>query len=829
MMTFLSRIQRWLFEPHPALEDPLQRQRSAVLSLVLLFVPTLWLLFEFTLAGFAPEYAFLGAPQPWALIISVISFVLYGFTRTPYHEATIWLTIFFAAGSIFFLHVGYEGSISATTLYYFALLVFAAGFICTLSQILVLLGIVYLSLAILAFVPSFATEGHIQLAIHVGLLVSFAALITLGSRSITHQLQQRTQRAERLYSALMNAGSQAILVLGADNYRIIESNPAARSLLNTPVESLNGTSFLEFLTSDGRAKVSAYWGVADSTPHILTIYQPNGELISVEARLNPYPSQDGAAYVLSLVDVTERLRTYQALETSEQRFQQVFNNLYQFMLLLEPGGRIIEANDVSRHMLGLPITAILDRPVWGFAGFEEVSVVRIRQMYAEALEGKTSRGELMYEDRHQQRRIFDGTMQPIQSEDGIIKLLVFNATDVTDERNLQNRLRDIERRYEALFERSEDAVFVFNTEGKIVSANTQAAHFLKTSVEDIVGSSMERFIKDGEYAKVAHLKEMLQAGKKIPVYKRIFQTATDEQVVGEVSVMSVHDLDGHLRYFQSIVRDTTKREEREQMNLRFRLVQARNNMMREFITAASHHFRTPLTTIKASLYLLPRLEDHPEKRAKHMRVLELEVERLERVLRDLLLVVRLQKSETEEYQLEILLSSLTNDLRMQQMSKESYSDHQWYWDIAESHTPIQGNGEYIQRAMQNILENAILYTPEGGKISVRIFEQDQWAVFEVTDSGIGIDNSDIPLIGQDFFRADNAQERHNASPGLGLSIVRQIMHRHKGAMLLESEPGHGTRVQLIFATNDDWAHIVQDLPETMLGQPTPLHKRVANE
>ncbi|MCA9912565.1 MAG: sensor histidine kinase, partial [Anaerolineae bacterium] len=163
----------------------------------------------------------------------------------------------------------------------------------------------------------------------------------------------------------------------------------------------------------------------------------------------------------------------------------------------------------------------------------------------------------------------------------------------------------------------------------------------------------------------------------------------------------------------------------------------------------------------------------------------------------------------------------------QQSSRNTYDHHQWHWDLIESQTPIQGNGEYIQRAMQNVLENAVLYTPEGGTISVRVFEQDNWSVFEVTDSGIGIDGDDMPQIGQDFFRADNAQERHNASPGLGLSIVRQIMHRHKGTMLLESEPGHGTRVQLIFATNDDWAHIVQDLPLTMLGQPRPL-KQISN-
>jgi two-component system phosphate regulon sensor histidine kinase PhoR len=169
-----------------------------------------------------------------------------------------------------------------------------------------------------------------------------------------------------------------------------------------------------------------------------------------------------------------------------------------------------------------------------------------------------------------------------------------------------------------------------------------------------------------------------------------------------------------------------------------------------------------------------------------------------------------------------LLSSLVNDLRARQSAKSNYRNHQWRWELPESRETIQGNGEYIQRAMQNVLDNAVDYTPEGGTISVQIFEQDQWAVFEVLDTGIGITNDDMPRVGHDFFRADAAQERQHASPGLGLSIVRQIMHRHHGAILMESVPGQGTRVQLIWPTNSDWMPLEPEIPAQMLGDPSPF-------
>ncbi|MCA9912944.1 MAG: PAS domain S-box protein, partial [Anaerolineae bacterium] len=485
-MTFQSRIYHWLFEPHPELKDPLQRQRSAILSLVLLFVPTFYLIFELTLSAFVPQYAYFDAPQPWVLMVSILSLAIYGLTRTRYHNVTIWLTIFFGVGGIYLLHVSNATSGNTTTLYYFGVLVFAAGFICTTRQILVVISLIYACLATLLLFPTFATQENIQVALHVALFVATAALITLGSRSIIHNLQQQTAIAQQLYYGLMNAGGQAILVIDAKTYDILESNQEAHALLNSGMETIEGMSLLDFLTPDARAKISAYWGKADGVPRILTVQRPDTQILSVEARLAPHPSQEGTAYIVSLVDVTEKLLTYQALETSERRFQQVFNNLYQFMLLLDPSGIVLEANDIARRVLGLPITAIIERPIWGFNGFEEVSIKRIRQMVEEAAQGKLSRGELMFEDRHQQHRVFDCTLQPIQIESHTVELLIFSATDVTDERNMQNRLRDIERRYEALFERSQDAVFVFNTQGQIISANAQAAQFLQTSVDNII-------------------------------------------------------------------------------------------------------------------------------------------------------------------------------------------------------------------------------------------------------------------------------------------------------------------------------------------------------
>jgi len=821
-MKWLSQAQRWLIEPHPDVKDPLQRQRSAILSLVLLIVPTFYLIFELILYSVVGDDAFLSNPDAWIASISIISLLLYGMTRTRYHTLTIWLTIIFTLSAIFMMHVTFGGNRGDTTLYYLATVIFAAGFICTTQQILVLLALSYSILVLLTLFPGLSSSTDFNAIGQVGLFMTIAGFITLGSRNVTSMLRRQQQQAEERLQGLFNAGGEAILILCADNFEITESNQTARMLFRGIADNLEGESFLSLLREESREKFIEYKSHPDGTPRLLIISQQSGTPLYVEARLSPYPSQEHSFLLLSLMDATEKINTYEALATSERRFQEVFNILTPFMALLDQDGKIIAVNDTAKEVLGLPLSHIEGRNIWSFVDLTMQSREVLRNLLADVLQGNLAQGKIIFENSRADVKIFDCTMQPRQAGSNEADVVILSARDITEETKLQERLHDIERRYEALFHRSEDAIFIFDIMGKILSANEQAANFLQTTQEDLVGNAMSRFIAPNEYPDTQKRLKALMKGEKVPVTRRTFITKEEEQVVGEVSAMSVYDQNGVMRYIQSIVRDMSRRDERERIKLQYNLVRARNAMMGEFITAASHHFRTPLTTIKASLYLLPRLENNPEKREEHLSVLNAEVERLERLLNDLLLVVRLQRTTTSEYNMAISLSTLVNDIYHRQSAKSTYNNHQWKWEIRESVETIQGNGEYIQRAMQNVLDNAIAYTPEGGRITVQTFEQDQWAVFEVLDTGIGIADEDIQRVGKDFFRADAAQERQHANPGLGLSIVRQIMHRHRGAMLIDSVPGQGTRVQLLWPTNEDWMRVEPEVPATLLGDPSPF-------
>jgi len=395
-------------------------------------MPPIYLLFEYV-AHVSEE----GMPQLfgssllWLLTVEGVLLLLYGLSRTRHQTLTARLVMVFAVVVIWVRHIALAPALDETPLIYYALLIFAAGFVCSRHETLMAIGLVYVALASLLFLPQPAIGERLHLVLHVGIFVTMAAILTLGAHSVTALLQSQRAEAEERLSGLLNASGEAILVLRKGTYEILETNQVARSLLQTISDELVGKSFVELLTNDARAKVSGYWEIADGTPHILTIAQPDSAPLYVEARLSAYPAREGQAYVLSLMDATEKLHTYQALASSEQRFYEVFNRLYPFMMLLDEEGRVLEANAVAQKRLRLPLSAIVERHLWNFEGLDATAGNTLQSLLQEALAGGLAQGEVTFQGQEGEHCIFDCTIQPLQTESRASRVLILVARDVT--------------------------------------------------------------------------------------------------------------------------------------------------------------------------------------------------------------------------------------------------------------------------------------------------------------------------------------------------------------------------------------------------------------
>ena len=122
-------------------------------------------------------------------------------------------------------------------------------------------------------------------------------------------------------------------------------------------------------------------------------------------------------------------------------------------------------------------------------------------------------------------------------------------------------------------------------------------------------------------------------------------------------------------------------------------------------------------------------------------------------------------------------------------------------EISHDLPRVLGNADYLERAISNLIDNAIKYTPEGGTVRVSARQEpDEMIVVEVEDNGIGIPADDIPRIFERFYRVDRSRSREMGGTGLGLSIVKHVAQVHGGSIDVTSTPGSGSCFRLRLAS-----------------------------
>lgn len=219
------------------------------------------------------------------------------------------------------------------------------------------------------------------------------------------------------------------------------------------------------------------------------------------------------------------------------------------------------------------------------------------------------------------------------------------------------------------------------------------------------------------------------------------------------------------------------------------------NTQRSFVADSSHELRTPLTVIKSNLYLIRQTSD-PVERAELLGVTEGEVSRLNRMVNDLLYMAQMQAGHDLKPVLRpVELDSLLLDVfaRARPLARLK---NQKISLIHEDISATMGDRDQLQHLLLNLLDNAIKYTGEGGQITLGLWNDKEWARIELTDSGIGIAEEDLPHIFDRFYRTAEARLNQRMGSGLGLAIVKSITESHGGKIEVFSRPSEGTTFRL---------------------------------
>ncbi|HOM42572.1 MAG TPA: ATP-binding protein [Bacillota bacterium] len=223
----------------------------------------------------------------------------------------------------------------------------------------------------------------------------------------------------------------------------------------------------------------------------------------------------------------------------------------------------------------------------------------------------------------------------------------------------------------------------------------------------------------------------------------------------------------------------------------------------EFIANVSHELKTPLTSIKGFAETLKSFDfDDRQDAIRFLNIIEDEAERLYRLINDILSLSELEQRKTKALRDKIDMEKAVEEVLSVLKSQSDKKNIQLSVKIQEGLDSLSGDGDKFKQMLINLIDNAVKYTPENGKVSIEAYKQSHDAdldklIIKVKDNGIGIPKQHIPRLFERFYRVDKARSRSIGGTGLGLAIVKHIVILFNGEIEVTSEVGKGTEFRII--------------------------------
>jgi signal transduction histidine kinase len=244
----------------------------------------------------------------------------------------------------------------------------------------------------------------------------------------------------------------------------------------------------------------------------------------------------------------------------------------------------------------------------------------------------------------------------------------------------------------------------------------------------------------------------------------------------------------------AFIADISERVQAEKQRQDLLAEQERINILQKFVVDIAHDLKTPMASMMTRLYILNKVLGGDNQ--SHLDSLAKQIQRLNQLIDAMLVMTRLDATDQLEMErvnlnglVEAVLSTFYPLIERKQQQLQYYP--------ADDLPDIMANQDNLFLAVENIIKNAAIFTPEKGTIIVRTYCSEAYHIIEVTDNGIGIAQKDLPSIFNRLYRVDEAREMNESVNGLGLAIVKRIMDLHNGRIEVESERNRGSTFKLI--------------------------------
>ena len=376
-----------------------------------------------------------------------------------------------------------------------------------------------------------------------------------------------------------------------------------------------------------------------------------------------------------------------------------------------------------------------------------------------------------------------------------------NLNDLSEVIRLtQENLEQESKRLNSILSYMTDGVLATNRRGKITMINDMAKKQLGVQKEDVLNKSILELLKiEDEY----ELRDLIT---QIPELMIDSQDANGEYLSLRVRFALVRRESGFISGLVAVLHDTTEQEKEERER-------------RLFVSNVSHELRTPLTSVKSYLEALDEGALSEPVAPDFIKVSLDETNRMMRMVTDLLHLSRIDNA-TSHLDVELINFTAFITFILNRFDKMRGSDEEKKYELVRDYPItsvwIEIDTDKMTQVIDNILNNAIKYSPDGGKITVTMKTTDDQMILSISDQGLGIPKQDLPRIFDRFYRVDRARSRSQGGTGLGLSIAKEIIKQHKGFIWAKSEYGKGSTFTIVLPYDKDavkeevWEDEVED-------------------
>jgi PAS domain S-box-containing protein len=576
------------------------------------------------------------------------------------------------------------------------------------------------------------------------------------------------------YRELFNAASDAILIADADGH-YLDANPAATTLLGYTREEFLTMRTVDISTRGKEGTISEHHRlIQNGAWHGESLLRrKDGTTVVVEVRAGQMTMATGTLYMAFFRDLTERLRAESALRESEERYRSLVLATVNAVWRMNADGNFfinVEGGVGRPHEGGLTLT-----DEWLNANIHPDDREPAMAKWRRAVETKgVFDNEIRLLAPNGEYRSIHSRAVPLLDVGGNVREWIGTSTDVTQRVQAQETLRLSEERYRTLFESMDEGFCIiemlFDENGRAVDyrfLDTNPAFERHTGLRPAMGERALELVPEIE-------PHWLEA------YGRVASTGDAVRFVNETKAMN------H-RWFDVFAFRLGGDESRRvavlftDITVRVRL----ERMQQDVLAMVGHDLRAPIAAVNMWAQLLHSNQSYDE---RAIEVILDQTRRMGRLVDELSDAIRLETGQLELERTPCDLRDLANEAA--DRARMRTSTHHIAVELPPEPLAGRWDRDRLAQVLDNLLGNAIKYSPEGGVISICVERIDGDVRIWVVDEGVGISADAVPRLFERFHRADEAGVATGL--GLGLYIARKLVEAHGGRVGVESVPGQGS-------------------------------------